>query len=115
MELAQAFSVFDVNGDGMISAGDMLYSSKVPVQGEQRLKCVDGATLELKMLGTRMVLSMHWEGGSALVMDQTSYSGSKIASQSKITQRYDAASDKIISENDSPGGFYTRTFRRTKK
>ena len=43
----------------------MHYSSKVPVQGEQKLKCVDGASLELKMLGTRMVLAMHWEGDAA--------------------------------------------------
>jgi len=94
--------------------GDMLYSSKVPVQGEQRLKCVDGASLEVKMLGTRMVMVAGWDG-DALVMEQTTYSGSKVASTSKITQRYDAASDKMISENDSPEGFYTRTFKRVKK
>ena len=38
-----------------------------------------------------------------------------VASESKITQRYDAVNDKIISENDSPEGFYTRTFKRVKK
>ena len=65
----------------------MLYSSKVPVQGEQRLKCVDGASLEVKMLGTRMVMVARWDG-DALVMEQTTYSGSKVASTSKITQRH---------------------------
>ena len=65
----------------------MLYSSKVPVQGEQRLKCVDGASLEVKMLGTRMVMVARWDG-DALVMEQTTYSGSTIASKSTITQRY---------------------------
>ena len=33
--------------------GDVLYTSKVPGQGEQRLKLVDGATLEVKALGTK--------------------------------------------------------------
>ena len=53
---------------------------------------------------------MHWDDG-ALVMLQETTSGGK-TTKATITQRYDAAQDRIISENDSVEGFYTRTFKR---
>ena len=96
---------FSVDDDG-----DLLYTSKVPVQGEQRLKCINGASLDVKLLGTRMTMAVHWADG-ALVMSQRTVSGGK-ETCATITQRYDAARDRIISENESVEGFYTRTFRR---
>ena len=91
--------------------GDLLYSSKVPVQGEQRLKCVDGASVEIRLLGARMLLQATWVGEGALALAQTTTSGKKTTT-STITLKYDELNDKIVSENDSAEGFYLRVFKR---
>ena len=133
---------FEIDADGET----MVYSSKVPLQGEVRIKCVDGAGLEMSMMGTKMSYHMKWvgEGEHAaaaccpcwmllpckclqmlkpqsslsrppgdLEMLQENISGHKKTSAT-ITQKYDAANDKLISENSSVEGFYTRTFKRVK-
>lgn len=99
---------FSIDADG-----DLLYSSKVPVQGEQRLKCIDGNSLELKLMGgVTMVMTAQWVDG-ALALHQETRTG-QTTTTATITQRYDAKSDTIISENESIEGFYTRTFARAK-
>ena len=40
--------------------GDMVYTSKVPIQGTIRIKCLDGGGLDLSMLGTKMSYHMKW-------------------------------------------------------
>lgn len=45
------------------AAGDMYYVSKVPMAGPMRIKAVDGAGMELSVLGTKMVYTMRWAGG----------------------------------------------------
>lgn len=100
---------FEIDADGET----MVYSSKVPLQGEVRIKCVDGAGLEMSMMGTKMSYHMKWVGEGDLEMLQENISGHKKTSAT-ITQKYDAANDKLISENSSVEGFYTRTFKRVK-
>lgn len=124
--------------------GGMHYVSKLPMVGPLRIRAVDGACLELSMLGTKMRYSVRWVGGvwahhlppqaaawseishapsthlvhatsryrtDALEMIQVNTTG-KTTTTATITQRYDAARDRIVSENDSVEGFYMRTFRR---
>jgi hypothetical protein len=93
--------------------GDLFYSSKVPFQGETKLKCVDGASFEVRLLGMTMAMSVQWDAG-AIVMHQRTTSGGK-TTEAFITQRYDPQLDRIISENDSVEGFYTRTFKRVER
>jgi len=91
--------------------GDMLYLSTVPMAGQLRIKCVDGAGLDMTMMGTHMSYHMKWTAAGDLEMLQENTSG-KNTTTSTITQKYDAVNDKIISENESKEGFYTRTFKR---
>ena len=63
------------------------------------------------MLGTRMQISVSWTDDGAIEMHQRTTRG-KTTTEATITQRYDPTLDRIVSENDSVEGFYTRTFKR---
>lgn len=84
--------------------GDVLYTSSVPGQGEQRLKLVDGATLEVRALGTRMVIVARWRRDGAIEMEQTTYGGKgEVASTSTITNRYDERGPHRVGERVGRG------------
>jgi len=91
--------------------GDIEYFTKVPPNTVQRLKCVNGASIELKLLGTRMLMSAKWSAEGSLVIEQATTSGSK-TTRATITLKYQPQTDTLLSENDSVEGFYTRTFAR---
>eukprot|EP00900_Chrysochromulina_parva_P026250 jgi/Chrpa1/8259/Chrysochromulina_OHIO_Genome00015308-RA len=94
------------------SDGDLFLVMKDPT-GSNRLKCIDGAKLVVKNMGATLINTAQWEAGN-LVVNLETHKG-KAVTTAKITQRYDPATDKIYSENDSIEGFYVRTFKRSKK
>ena len=94
------------------SDGDLFLVMKDPT-GSNRLKCIDGAKLVVKNMGATLINTAQWEAGN-LVVNLETHKG-KTVTTAKITQRYDPATDKIYSENDSIEGFYVRTFKRSKK
>ena len=94
------------------SDGDLFLVMKDPT-GSNRLKCIDGAKLVIKNMGATLINTAQWEAGN-LVVNLETHKG-KTVTTAKITQRYDPATDKIYSENDSIEGFYVRTFKRSKK
>ena len=94
------------------SDGDLFLVMKDPAN-THRLKCIDGANLVTKNMGVTLKITAQWEAGN-LVVNLETHKG-KTVTTAKITQRYDPATDKIYSENDSIEGFYVRTFKRTKK
>ena len=89
--------------------GDLLFTSRVPGQ-TQTLKCTDGARLEAKALGVRIVTTIYWKDGD-IVMELETHKGGSLT-RATITQKYDEASDKIYSHNDSIEGSYVRVLRR---
>ena len=89
--------------------GDLFFTSRVPGQ-TQVLKCVDGACLEAKALGVRIVTRMRWSDDD-IVMDLETHRGSTLTTAT-ITQKYDAETDKIFSHNSSIEGDYVRVLRR---
>ena len=89
--------------------GDLLFTSRVPGQS-QVLKCADGSRLEAKALGVRIVTTMHWRNGD-IVMQLETHKGEGVTTAT-ITQRYDAATDKIYSHNESVEGQYVRVLKR---
>ncbi|KOO26851.1 hypothetical protein Ctob_010857 [Chrysochromulina tobinii] len=101
--------------------GDLLYTSVVPGQGKQQIKCVNGASLTVQAIGAKIVLTMQWVpavgavGGSHLVLEQVTYCNGIESSRSTITKKYDRSTDLIISENKSVEGSYVRTFKRVLK
>lgn len=95
---------FSVDADG-----DLLFTSRVQTQ-TQTLKCTEGARLEAKALGVRIVTTIHWREGD-IVMELETHKGGSLT-RATITQKYDAASDKIFSINDSMEGSYVRVLRR---
>ena len=94
------------------SDGDLFLVMKDPAN-THRLKCIDGANLVTKNMGVTLKITAQWEAGN-LVVNLETHKG-KTVTTAKITQRYDPATDKIYSENDSIEGFYVRTFKRSKK
>ena len=101
--------------------GDLLYTSVVPGQGKQQIKCVNGASLTVQAIGAKIVLTMRWVpavgavGGSHLVLEQVTYCNGLESSRSTITKKYDRSTDLIISDNESVEGSYVRTFKRVLK
>ena len=92
--------------------GALVFVSRVP-GATSAVRCVDGACMEVAMLGTRMVYVVRWvEGGQALAMELTTHRKGHPPTTATITQRYDAATDRIHSHNESVEGSYVRTLRR---
>ena len=53
--------------------GDLLYESKVPMQGTQRVKCINGNSLELKMIGGLvMKMTVEWKDGALAMYQEAS-------------------------------------------
>ena len=51
------------------------------------------------MLGTQMKMTVCWQDGAIVMNQETTRSGK--TTTATITQRYNAETDRIVSENDS--------------
>lgn len=80
---------FEVDEDG-----DLLFTSKVP-GAKTTLKCVDGARVEISMLGAHMTYDVSWADDGGIVMDLQTHRKGQPTTTARITQRLNPQDGKI--------------------
>ena len=91
--------------------GDMHFTSQVP-GSTTALKLVDGAEVEVCLLGTRMVYTISWGDEGEVILDMKTHRSGLPTTSARIAQRLDPTEDKIYSHNESIEGTYIRRLRR---